>query len=207
MKAIILAAGSGSRMGSITNEIPKCMVVYNGKPLIDYTLEALTSCGIRDVVVVVGYRGDVLAKYLTGKNVKLITNEKYAETNMVYTLFSAESEMNDDLVVSYADIIYGPEVLEQLIKNENRFVVTVDKNWRELWNIRMEDPLKDAETMKFGNNYNIVELGKKPKSYKDIQGQYIGLFKISNSFLKQVCNFHHELDKAQSYDGKDFNNM
>ena len=207
MKAFILAAGQGTRMGSETDDKPKCMITYKGKPLIDYTIKTLQACGIEDIIIINGYKKEVLESHLSNKSIRFITNKEYYKTNMVYTLFCAESEMNDDLLISYGDIIYTEEVLAQLLKKKNDFVVTVDKNWLELWKLRMNDPLTDAETMKIDDSCNILELGKKPKSYEEINGQYIGLLKISDSILKKIRNFYHELDRSKYYDGKDFNNM
>ena len=71
----------------------------------------------------------------------------------------------------------------------------------------MENPLDDAETMKLDENKNIIELGKSPASYADIEGQYIGLIKISAKAIAQVVAFYNSLDKTKLYDGKDFNDM
>ena len=71
----------------------------------------------------------------------------------------------------------------------------------------MEDPLKDAETMKIGKDGNIIELGKKPTSYNDIEGQYIGLIKIKKEALQKIIQFYKSLDREVFYDGKNFNNM
>ena len=207
MKAIILAAGKGERMGFETNDKPKCMVSFNGRPIIDYILETLKACGIEDIIIVNGYKNNVLEAYLFDKNIRFITNTDFDSTNMVYTLFCAESEMNDDLLISYADIIYKKEVLQGLLNNDNEFVVTVDKNWKEIWRLRMNDPLKDAETMKIDDIGNIIELGKQPISYNQIEGQYIGLCKISNSVMGSIRKFYHKLDKTILYDGKDYYNM
>jgi len=207
MKAVILAAGQGTRMGSETEDKPKCMITYKGKPLINYTIETMRACGIDDIIIIDGYKSKVLQSYLSNDNVRFITNKEFYKTNMVYTLFCAESEMDDDLIVSYSDIIYEKIVLNSLINNTNECVVTVDKKWLELWNIRMEDPLSDAETMKINSYGYITEIGKKPKSYEEIEGQYIGLFKLSYSSLKTIIPFYHSLNKSVQYDGKDFNNM
>ena len=207
MKAIILAAGQGTRMGSETDDKPKCMITYKGKPLINYTIETMQACGIEDIIIIDGYKSKVLQSYLSNDKVRFITNEEFYKTNMVYTLFCAESEMNDDIIISYADIIYNKDILKQLIKNHHDFVVTIDKNWLELWKLRMNDPLKDAETMKLDDNCNILELGRKPKSYKEINGQYIGLFKISNTIVGKIRKFYQVLNKSKYYDGKDYINM
>ena len=126
---------------------------------------------------------------------------------MVHSLFCAEPEMDDDLIVSYGDIIYSTDVLKQLIANDAPFVVAVDSQWRELWDLRMDNPLDDAETMKIDKNGDILELGKKAESYDDIQGQYIGLFKVARSILEEIRRFYHSLDRSELYDGQDFDNM
>ena len=207
MKAIILAAGRGSRMGLATENKPKCMASYNNKLIIDYKIETFITCGITDIVIVNGYKKNVLESYLGDSEVRFVANDKYNSTNMVYSLFCAEHEMDGDLTISYGDIIYTDKVLNQITQNKSDIVVAVDKNWRELWALRMEDPLKDAETLKMDANCNIVELGKKPSSYGEIEGQFIGLIKISRSAIKQIRKFYHSLDKSATYDDMEFNNM
>lgn len=114
--------------------------------------------------------------------------------------------MDDDLIISYADIVYKKEILKKLIESKEDFSVVVDRNWKELWSQRMGNPLEDAETLKIREN-KIIELGKKPKFYNEIEGQYIGLIKISKNVLTKVIDFYNNLDKNKLYDGKDFNNM
>ena len=76
---------------------------------------------------------------------------------MVSTLFNAKEFMDDDIIISYADIIYKKEVLEKLIASSADFSVVVDEAWKNLWSLRMENPLEDAETLKIVDG-NIVEL-------------------------------------------------
>jgi choline kinase len=207
MKMIILAAGEGTRLKPLTDGCPKCMVKYKGKPIIDYIILAARTCNIEDIVVVAGYKNKILENYLSKRKIKFYTNEKYATTNMVYSLFCAEEEFSDDIVISYADIIYKNNILEALINEKDPISVVVDKKWRELWSLRMENPLNDAETLKLDKNRYLLEIGKKPGSYRDIEGQYIGLIKIKKRVLGQIKDFYHSLDKTKIYDGKDFNNM
>ena len=144
MKGIILAAGKGERMGSETENKPKCMIKYKGKAIIDYIIQTFNECGINDIIIVNGYKKEILEQYLDGKNINFITNKNYNTTNMLYSLFCAESQINDDLIISYSDIIYNNKVLKKLINNKMDIAITVDKAWCELWQIRMEDPLQDA---------------------------------------------------------------
>lgn len=207
MKTIILAAGQGIRLKPLTDNQPKCMVKFKNKAIIDYILEANKGLGINDISVVCGYKKEVIENHLKNNNVKLYFNPKYDSTNMVSTLFCAENEMSDDLIISYADIIYEKKVLEKLMNDDSDFAVVVDRKWKELWDMRMENPLEDAETMKIDKDGFIYELGKKPQSYDEIQGQYIGLIKFSKSFLPKVINHYKNLDKNLVYDNKNFDNM
>ncbi len=206
MKMIILAAGQGTRLRPLTNDKPKCMVKYQGKPIIDYILDVAKECKVKKIALVNGYKKEVLEEYLSDKKLNFYTNKEFDSKNMVSTLFCAKDFMDDDIIISYADIVYKKEVLEKLIKSKEDFSVVVDRKWRELWSQRMENPLEDAETLKIQNG-NIVELGKKPKNYDEIEGQYIGLVKISKNILSKVIDFYENLDKNKMYDGKDFNNM
>lgn len=207
MKAIILAAGQGSRLKDLTMNKPKCMVEYQGKPIIRYLLDVFKSCKLNDISIIAGYKHNILSSYTKDHNIRYYLNNDFAITNMVYTLFCAREELTGDIIISYSDIIYKQEVLESLINSEAGISVVVDLKWKELWLQRMEDPLKDAETLKIDDNNNIIELGKKPRSYADIQGQYIGLIKISANTVDKVVAFYNTLDKSAIYDGKNFNNM
>jgi len=206
MKAIILAAGQGTRLRPLTNDKPKCMVEYSGKPIIRYIIDTIKNSGIKKTAIVNGYRNSVLESYLAQENIDWFTNEKYDSTNMVTTFFCASKYFDDDLVVSYADIIYKQEILDALISSKGDFSVVVDRNWEELWKLRMEDPLQDAETLKI-NNGKIIELGKKASNLGEIEGQYIGLFKISREALAKIKDYYYSLDKNSIYDGQSYDNM
>ena len=203
MKLIVLAAGQGIRLRPLTDNIPKCMVPLEGKPLLEHQLETARAVGLKDLHVATGYREDVIAYPGVTKH----QNPQYATTNMVATLFCAESIMDDDLIVSYGDIVYQPDVLRALMDSPAEVSVVVDLAWQRYWAARQEDPLIDAETMKLRADGTIAELGKKPESLEDIQGQYIGLMKFSRQALGQIRQFYHELDRSARYDGKDFPNM
>jgi len=207
MKMIILAAGEGSRLRPHTLDKPKCMTPFNGQPVINHILDAAKRAAITDIVIVDGYKKEALEKHLAKENVSFVSNDDYASTNMVSTLFCAEKEMTGDIIISYSDIIYHSELLLKLKKSRAGISVLIDKNWLELWSMRMENPLADAETLKVDSHGNITEIGKKPRSLADINGQYIGLIKISSSALDKVKSFYHNLDQNALYDGKSFHKM
>lgn len=207
MKIIILAAGQGTRLRPYTDDRPKCMVELKGKPLLHHQLEVLEQCKVqkKDIALAAGY----LQEALVALGIKQYRNEQYATTNMVSTLFSAEDfmQVGEDLIISYGDIVYKPEVFEKLLVTQGDLVVAADLDWYDLWKMRMENPLDDAETFKMTQNGKVLELGKKPRSREDVQAQYIGLIKIAGNKVADFIQYYHAMDKAAQYDGKDFNNM
>ena len=92
----------------------------------------------------------------------------------------------DDLLVSYSDILYEPKVIEAVKNCDAPVAIAVNECWRTLWQQRMTDPLADAETMKRDNNEFIRELGKKAKNYSDVQGQYMGVFKVRADHVRKL---------------------
>ncbi len=207
MKVIILAAGQGTRLRPHTDTKPKCMVELKGKALLHHQLEVLEQCDVKkqDIALAAGY----LQEALVAPGIKQYRNEQYATTNMVSTLFAAEDFMQagEDLIISYGDIVYKPEVFEKLLATEGDLVVAADLDWYDLWKLRMENPLDDAETFKMTEDGKVLELGKKPQTRGDAQAQYIGLIKIAGNKVADFIQYYYAMDKTAKYDGKDFNNM
>lgn len=204
-QAIILAAGQGTRLRPITDDKPKCLTPLDGKSLLARQTDVLQSAGIDDIVVIGGYRID----QIKALGYQCHENPSYESTNMVSTLFCAEQLMSgrEDLLICYGDIIYQPNNLITLLQSEAEIALMVDKDWRQLWELRLDDPLSDAETLKLDDEGHVLELGKKPKSYDEIQGQYTGLIKVRKDKVQDFIHFYHDMDKDKNYDGQDFDNM
>jgi choline kinase len=142
-----------------------------GRPLLDWTLDAATACGLDDVRVVGGFGIDHLRSY----PVTLLENPAWATTNMVQTLAVAEAAWGDGFVMSYGDIAYRPAVLAAVLDAAAPVAVAVDLGWRPYWEARFDDPLADAETLRLGTGGTIATLGGRPTTLDEIEGQYIGL--------------------------------
>lgn len=93
-----------------------------------------------------------------------------------------------------------------MLASNDEISLMIDKNWKELWSLRLENPLDDAETLKIEDGY-VTELGKKPDGYKDVQGQYTGLIKVRADKIQDLIDFYKSLNQDSIYDGQDFNNM
>ena len=111
MRAIILAAGRGSRMETATSDKPKCLLEIKGKSLIQYQIEALEAAGVNKIALVTGY----LAERLEPLSLTKFHNDKWYETNMVCSLTKAETWLSTyPCVVSYSDIFYESGIIKSL---------------------------------------------------------------------------------------------
>ena len=208
MKIIILAAGLGSRLMPHTINKPKCMVDLYGKPLLHHQLEVMEDLEIKkeNIAVVGGY----LHNKIDAPNIQQYINNKFADTNMVETLFCAEDFMSDeeDLIISYGDIIFEKSVLRKLLTTKgDDLVLSADLYWHKLWSLRMENPLNDVETFIMNKDGFVLELGQKPTSMNEVQAQYIGLIKVKAKKVKDLKLFYHSLDKTKKYENRSFEKM
>lgn len=194
MKAIILAAGRGSRMKSLTDERPKCLVELRGKPLLEWQLESLRAAGISDIAVVTGYKRELLAD----RGLSEFHNPRWAETNMVSSLACAEFWLEGEpCIVSYSDIFYSPVAVQSLINSEATLAVTYDPDWLPLWTERFGDPLLDAETFRLTATSTLAEIGNNPQSVDDVQGQYMGLLRFTPEGWAEVVRLRAGLTPQQ----------
>ena len=190
---IILAAGKGSRLYPLTKKKPKCLVKYKGKSILDHQLENCKKLKIQKIFLVCGYKSNKIKK----KNIIKIKNKEYKTTNMLYSLFKLKKlfDGNNDLIISYGDIIYKNGVLKKLINSKEQLSTVIDTDWYSYWKLRMENPLDDAESLKLSKKYYITDIGKKVKNLKDIKGQYIGLTKISKNITKEILKVWVDINK------------
>ena len=200
---IILAAGKGSRLYPLTKNIPKCLVRYNGKSILDYQLEIFKKIKFNKIYLISGYKSNRIKK----KNLKIIKNTKYKNTNMLYSLFKAKKlfDGKEDIIISYGDIIFKTKVLQKLIVSNDSLSTVVDTKWFGYWKKRMQNPLQDAESLKLNRDNHITDIGRKVKNLDEINGQYIGLTKISKKISKKVFNIWKDINKKKNK--KNVNNL
>ncbi len=198
LKAIILAAGEGTRLRPYTLDRPKCLVEVDGFSLLDRQLAVLASEAIHPVILIGGYRVEMLKR----PGIELRINPRYAETNMVWTLFCAEDDLEGDVLLCYGDIVYSREILQALLKSKADIAVAIDLDWESYWRARNENPLDDAETLKLAADGRILEIGQKPKSLAEIEGQYMGLMKFSAKGIQLLKKVFHDAKSAGHLRGK-----
>lgn len=184
MKAIILAAGQGTRLKKYTENLPKGMLSFMGKTIIERQIEMYRVAGIEDIIVVRGFA----AAQIKYEGVKYYTNTDYANTNMVESLMTAKEEFDDDVIVSYSDILFEQEMLCKMMNTEADYAVAVDENWKPYWQKRYGKVDFDTESLSIDEENNIVELGLENPKLEDIDARYIGLLKFSKKGLAHMKN-------------------
>lgn len=119
---------------------------------------------------------------------KYYENTDYADTNMVVSLMTARQEFNDDIIVSYSDILFEEKMLKGMIDSMVDFAVAVDDNWKEYWKARYGDVDFDTESLSLDEKDNITELGMEAPKLEDIDARYIGLLKFSQNGLEKIAS-------------------
>ncbi|MEO7822220.1 MAG: phosphocholine cytidylyltransferase family protein, partial [Gemmatimonadaceae bacterium] len=114
MRAIILAAGVGSRLQALSGGKPKCLVEIGGRPLILHQIEALADHGIGPVLVIAGYRAEQVRE-VVGDRAEFVINERFQETNSLYSLWLSREHMSGPFILLNCDLFFNPEILERLL--------------------------------------------------------------------------------------------
>ena len=172
---IIVAAGLGSRLKNFTDNLPKCMLDFGGKTLLQRQIEAFKTCGLNKISVIRGFKKEKI----NYPNLNYFENKEYKNNNILNSLLCAEEALNGHVIVSYSDILFEKEVVERLMQSEHDISIVVDIDWRDYYINRKEHPINEAENVIFDANNNVVEIGKILTGKYDVHGEFIGMMKFS----------------------------
>lgn len=186
MKAIILAAGTSSRLYPITLEKPKCLLEIAGKSIIERQLEILEEFGVQNIVVVTGYKANAIKEHLK-KRVRYRHFKDYAKTNHLHTLHSVRNELNNETLCLFADLIFNEEIIERLIKSNFDYTLVIDSKTRPG---TMRVKIKQDSIKEIGNHVP-VEKG---------DGTFIGAAKFSPDAAKLLSREMEKLVKLGNTD-------
>ena len=183
MQAIILAAGTGSRLGKYTKENTKCMLEVNGETLISQALEKLNAVGIRKLTLVVGYKKDNLIKHVGSQykkiSIEYIENPIYDKTNNIYSLFLARNKLaEDDTLLLESDLTFEQSILHKIINDKRESLAVVDKylSWMDGTSVELDD------------EDNIISfIPKKSFRFQDVENYYktVNIYKLSSKFSQK----------------------
>jgi choline kinase len=181
MKAIILAAGRGTRLEPLTNNIPKCLIEVNGKSILKSELECLEKNGIEETVVVVGYLKDkIIKKFGDGFGqieIRYIENPIHQDTGDAFSLQLAKDELKGDVIIIDGDVLFGEELIRRLMDTPYEICLAIDKKRVS----ERETKVKMAQSNKI---IDIIRGG----STQGKCGRYIGIAKIGDESLLVFTN-------------------
>ena len=190
MKAIIIAAGLGSRLKGYTENLPKCMLKFGDKTLLERQLDAYRECGISNISVIRGYNKEII--YYEG--LRYFENTDFENNNILNSLFYAEDELNGNVIVSYSDILFESSVVKRLLESDADISIVVDIDWRAYYVDRKDHPLEEAENVIFNANNEVVKIGKVLTAKDDVFGEFIGMMKFSP---RGIENFKRHFQRAK----------
>ena len=202
MKAIIVSAGIGSRLGELTKHTPKSLIDVNGQSILERQISIFKKLGISDITVIIGPH----AEKFTFKNISFIQDKNYLEHDILSSLMLARSIMYDDIIVSYGDVIFDEQILQPLIDFKDSIGVGTDLNWEKNYVGRKQEEKQEATTIQIKNNVCIKivdgrELAKskmknnsKSNDYKKQKlGEFVGLIKLSKHGSTVFIKLYEEL--------------
>jgi len=178
MRAIVMGAGRGSRLGRETDVVPKALVSVMGRPMLDWILEALGAAGFarQDVVFIGGYRADVVrARY---PELTFVMNREWERNNVLASLLCAREWLAGGFVSTYADIVYRGSTVKKLVDSGHAAVLGCDTDWRRRYVDRSLHPESDGEKMR-AQGERVIEVSRRiaPES---ASGEFIGVAKFSS---------------------------
>jgi choline kinase len=180
VKAVILAAGQGTRIRSVHGEHPKCLIEVDNTTILDHQLDSLSLAGIREVAIVVGYEKEQIINHVTNRRadnlqrIHFIENPAFAISNNIYSLWLAlEWLRGDSFIVLNADVIFDAEILDIAVRSEVPISMIVDPSWRD-------------ETMKvIIHGDRVLQMSKKI-SREHFSGTYIGITMFSKTIQPRL---------------------
>ncbi len=183
MKAIILAAGMGTRLRPLTDETPKCLVPVNGKPMLEYQLECLARAGLRECVLIVGYRADQIISRIgneyQGMAISYVKNQLFQKTNNLYSLWMARDHLDADIVLIEADLLFEDDLIRQLVQHPAPSVAVVD---------RYRPPMNGTVILAENNvaNAMVLKVNQGPGFGYNSALKTVNIYKLSQSDMRNL---------------------
>ncbi len=190
-KALIIAAGLGSRLKDHTENLPKCMLDFGGQTLLQRQLNAYKKNEINDISLIRGYKKEKI----NYKGIKYFENTDFKNNNILNSIFYAEKIINGNIIISYSDILFEPSVVERLQKSDHDISVVVDIDWRGYYVGRKDHPISEAENVIFNSNNEVEKIGKINTGNEEVHGEFIGMIKLTSRGTEIFKHHFHRLKK------------
>jgi choline kinase len=191
MHAVILAAGRGSRLGTLSDLRPKPLLPLAGIPLLTRLLTSLSTAGCAPVTLVTGYRPDTLAAH--APDARTVHNPRWKQTSIAASLLTAADAgaLDHGAVITYGDIVVDPAVFAALLTAPMADVcLPVNTGWLTLWQARMSNPLHDAERLLISSRGQLIDIGGTPAGLNEVHAQFMGIMRLSPAGARELTGFY-----------------
>ena len=186
MKFLYLAAGKNNFHLDSSEDLPKCLTSFNnGETILDKILSNLSQVGIDKIYVIGGYK--ILSLIEKYSFLRFFYNEKWQITKSLSTLFRAKSEFNDDLIISYSDVIYQSGLLNDLMLSPFDITIAYDSKWKNRYSGRGVDFLIEAEKI-IKRQDGSIRLDKLSRDKDVVLGEFVGVFQIKRSLSNSLAS-------------------
>jgi choline kinase len=201
-RAILIAAGRGKRLGAHTDEVPKCMVQVGARPILGWVWHALRSAGIDELVVIRGYRGDVLESFVRSlvPDAQFVDNTEWQTNNVLLSLACARRYLDRPCLISYSDIIFTPAVAQAAAAATAEIALVIDRDFRTIYDGRTEHPLDEGEVSDLMPDGTVARVGKRALPPSEAVGEFIGLSRLGAGGAATVARMLDAL--AHHYEGR-----
>ena len=186
MKAIILAAGKGTRLDGAAVK-PKCLVEVGGLTLLHRQIETLQNLDVKEIVVVVGFGADSIREEC-GDEITFVENTRYAETSSLYSLWLAQEYLSDGFVVLNSDVLFHPQLMADLLKSSCDNALLLSDSEKEA-------PLGDEEMKVKVRDKLVVDISKEMDPL-EADGENVGIVQFSGRGAKLLIDYMNKLIAA-----------
>jgi choline kinase len=179
-RCILIAAGRGKRLGAHTEEVPKCMVDVAGRPILGWVWRALAAVGVEELVVIRGYRGDVLEGFVRDlvPRATFVDNHEWQTNNVLLSLAHARAFLDQPTYLTYSDIVFTPAVARSAAASAAEIGLVIDREFRSIYEGRTEHPLEEGEVADLSADGSVARVGKRALAPAHAVGEFIGLARL-----------------------------
>jgi len=187
LQAIIMAAGKGSRLSPLTDNIPKCMIEVGGRPLLDYQLRLFEKYGVDEIIIVTGNKHEIIEQYVQHNfRIKTIYNKDYESTNVLGSFSVGMEYLSEEFIYAHADTIFDEIVISKIIQETADIILPIDV--KPCGEEEMKVQIDKNGAIKFINKTMNSELA---------WGEFLGVAKFSKKALNLLKNETNKILQSQ----------
>ena len=192
MKAIILSAGYGYRLGDLVNELPKSLVDVNGKSIIQRQIETFRHNSIKEIIVIVGPNKDKFQL----NDVEYVVDKNFHEHEQLGSLMTASKHFQNDIIISFGDVIVDNNIMKQVVESTYDIGIAIDLKWGKNYENRTQHLKSEADLVLIKSN-KLTKIKKNLNFIENHQlGEFLGIIKLSNIGSKKFLDVFERLNSS-----------